>query len=708
MRKFTNSDRFNFAPLNYLVTPSERTSLFVQGHYDLADNLTFTTMGIYNNRVSQQQLAPSPLFIGAGGTSFANGLPIGISGQNPFNPFGKDLVANSATGTSSPACFKAGTCDELAFSGRRPLELGNRLFNQNVQSFAFRGGFNGYFNMLGSEWDWDVGYNYGNNYESDVTNGLVNTLNLQNALGYPGQAPCQISATNTGTLAGCVPFNFFGGYNPATGQGSITPAMAKYVLFEAHDVTSETMRDYTANITGSLFNLPAGPLGIALGLESLENDGYQHPDATTQSGNTSGNVVQPSNGRESTKAEYVEFNIPLVADVPFMKNVSLDIANRWSQFKWKGGNAGAPGTGVQHSASNTSGRAALRWQATDSLLLRASWSQGFRIPSISEFFLGNSDNFPSLTDPCVTPSAPLQSGFCGGSVNQPNGQIHTTIGGNSKLTPERSISRTGGFVYSPDFLPGFDFSADYFKIDLLNAISALPAQTVLNGCYYGGNLNYCNLITRSGGTGGYNQNGSITNVIDTNTNIGGIKTEGVDVVMDYKFPSTAIGDFKASLDVTFTKQYVVTQAFGDGVTSPILSSQEQSGTTGGAGGAVFGGFPKKRATFGLNWSYGDWSAVWNMTYHSGLIEDCASVVSINPASRCPLTGSFPFTTGTQTLNHIGATTYHDVAVTYHLDAWNTDFTFGIRNLFDKMPPIAMSAFANSFLPTFDRAPGRFF
>ena len=59
-------------------------------------------------------------------------------------------------------------------------------------------------------------------------------------------------------------------------------------------------------------------------------------------------------------------------------------------------------------------------------------------------------------------------------------------------------------------------------------------------------------------------------------------------------------------------------------------------------------------------------------------------------------------------NHLGATTYHDVSATYHADGINTDFTFGIRNLFDKQPPIAMSAFANSFLPTFYRAPGRFF
>ena len=730
LRAWQGSDHFNYAPLNYLVTPSERTSLFVQGHYDLTDNLTFNTMGVFNNRVSQQVLAPSPLFLGPG-LSAANGTAFGISGSNPYNPFGKDLIANSSYGPNAPACFVANSCIELAFSGRRPLEMGNRVFRQNVDSFAFRGGFNGYFNMLGSEWDWDATYNYGNNYESDVTSGLVNTERLAYALG-PAYLPTGLAnipsnyqcGTPTNTLPGCVPFNWFGGYNQATGQGTITPAMANYVLFESHDVVQETMRDYTANITGTLFNLPAGPVGMAIGAESLEHDGFQHPEALVQEGNTSGNVTQSTNGGENTKAEYVEFNIPLVADAPFMKSVSLDIANRWSQFKWAGGNAGGAGAGVQHSASNTSGRAALRWQATDTLLLRGSWSQGFRIPSISEFFLGNSDNYPSLTDPCKGAAGPKPGtvGCPTGAVTQPNGQIKTTIGGNPNLTPERSISRTVGFVYSPDWMPGFDFSMDYYKIDLLNAVSALPAQTILNGCYFGGNAGYCSLITRSGGA--YNTSGAVTDVIDTNVNIGGIKTEGVDLAMNYKFPSTAIGDFKASLNMTFTKQFVVTEAFGSGaVGSPILSSQEISGTTTNlgstpsAGGGAFGGIPKRRGNLGLSWNYGDWSANWDMQYISSLVEDCNSTLpqtatggpSANTLARCPLTGSFPFTHGTQpVLNHIGATTYHDVAVTYHVDPWNTDFTFGIRNLFDKQPPIAMSAFANSFLPTYYRAPGRFF
>src|SRR5690242_15271999 len=90
---FTNNDRYNFAPLNYFVTPNERTSFYTQGHYDLADNLTFNTELVFNKRNSQQALAPSPIFIGLG-QSTTNGQGIGVGKTNPFNPFGVDLVSN--------------------------------------------------------------------------------------------------------------------------------------------------------------------------------------------------------------------------------------------------------------------------------------------------------------------------------------------------------------------------------------------------------------------------------------------------------------------------------------------------------------------------------------------------------------------------------------------------------------------------------------
>ncbi|HEY3858666.1 MAG TPA: TonB-dependent receptor [Gammaproteobacteria bacterium] len=684
------TDSFNYAPANYLVTPSERMGFYIQGDYDLLDNLSFESRVLFNSRKSAEQLAPDTIDLGAFGQAKANGNPVGISGKNPYNPFGEDLVANL-----SQTCVFTGSCDSLVFLGRRLSEAGNRVFNQNVDNLQFNGGFKGYFNLLGHEWDWDAGFGYGNNYETDLAGGVVNTFRMQQELGLPGAEPC------AGAPAGCTPLNLFGG------NGSITPAMLNYILFEQHDVVQQTMRNYTANATGELAELPAGPLGMAVGAEYQETDGFSHPDALVTQGNTSNSLIPPTAGRERTLAQYVEFDIPLVVDQPFMKDVDLDLADRWSQFKWQGGDVDSSHHAV-HSANASTGTASLRWQANDQLLLRASWSQGFRIPSISDLFLADSDSFQFLTDPCVGAS---KAAHCGaGAVLAPSagGTLPTTVGGNTLLTPEHSISETVGFVYSPEWLTGFDFSTDYYKINLENAIGQVPAQLILNGCYVDGIQGYCDLITRSGGNHSATAPGAITDVQNLNANAGGLKTEGVDVSLHYKFPSTAAGDFKAGMDWDFTRQYVATLVFGQAG----FSSQELSGTTtNGAGTAgtssVTGGIPKQRANIDLSWTYGDWSASWSVEYISHLIEDCSSSPAVIPASRCPLHIDFPFESTAVAGNHIGAVFYHDVQATYHLDPLNTDFSLGVRNLFDREPPIAMSSFANSYLPTFYRTPGRF-
>jgi len=686
------NDPFNYAPANFLVAPSERMGLYVQDHYDLADNLTFESQILFNSRKSSEQLAPEALSLGGFGQDKADGNPVGISGKNPYNPFHEDLVTSS-----SDLCFAAGTCDVLYLFKRRLSEAGNRVFRQHVDNFQFNGGFRGFFELGGREWDWDAGYSYGDNYETDLAGGVVNTGHLQQELGFAGAAPC------AGAAAACVPLNPFGG------NGSITPRMLNYVLFEQHDVVGQTLRNYTADATGQLADLPAGPLNLALGTEYQETDGFSHPDALVTEGNTAATVTPPTEGRERTLAEYLEFDIPLVADVPFMKQVDLDLANRWSQFQWQGGQAGTNNQ-ASHSADASTGNVSLRWQATGELLLRASWAQGFRIPSISDLFLADSDGFEFLNDPCISASPAPHCGA--GAKEVPGDLVHTTVGGNTLLTPEHAISRTVGFVYSPDWVPGLDVSADYYKIDLANAIGQIPPQLILNGCYDSGLAAYCQLIRRSGGDHSATAPGEITNIQNLTTNAGGIKTEGVDLALRYKFPSTSAGDFKFGMDWNFTKQYVATLAFDTG-----LSSQELSGTTtdsaGGGGlagtGPVTGGVPKQRANLSLSWVYGPWSASWNVEYISALMEDCTDgAADINPPSRCPLNINFPFASGAVQGNHIGATFYHDVQATYHFDPLNTDFTLGVRNLFDKQPPIAMSAFANSFLPTFYRTPGRFF
>ena len=724
------SDAFNFAPLNYLLAPSDRTSFYAQGHYDLADNLTFTTELMFNNRTSQQSLAPAPLFLGNTNNGETNGgVNIGVAKDNPYNPFGVDLVPYFPSDPNFAAwcqSYGSSTCatdpnTTTAFIlRRRPLEAGNRLYNQNVDTYHWAGGFKGYFNMMGGEWDWDVNASFGRNFQNTSTNGQFNTQRLQEALA----EACGTAADPT-----CVPLNLFGGTGP--NGGTIDAAQAAYVTFEEHNLIVANTRNYTANIGGDLFDLPAGPVGLALGYEYLENDGYFHPDALRSLGNTTDNVAQPTNGRVATNAQYFEFNIPLVTDAPFMKDVSLDLADRFSQFKWGGvgpSQVYVPGASHAHTA-----RAALRWQANDDLLLRASWSQGFRVPSISEFYAGAGNNFPAVVDPCAAGAVAAGSQTCiahgrpANTIAQSGGQIQTIGGGNANMVPETSISKTVGFVWNPDFIPGYDLSLDYYDIFVGNIVGTIGPQNIVNGCYLAGNQNMCNLIQI---TGANTPLSSINSINNTNTNVGSVITDGFDFSTHYRFPSTGAGDFKLGLDVTFLKRFDATTP--DSVSKGGFDTSRLAGWTTISN---LGSFPKRRATLTLDWHYGDFSANYSLFFVDHTVEPCLNatvpVSSITPVCTFngvngPLQGWGPafahVLPGTSNptefgvnhptqgsgQNHLGATVYTDVSGTYHMDTWNSDFTFGIQNLWAKQPPMSVSAFANSYEPFYNRIPGRFF
>ncbi len=710
---WSNLDRYNYAPANYLRTPQERWYIFSQGHYDLTDNVTFNFMTTYQRRNSSQVLAPNPWFFGPYGGETQNGQQIGMAKNALGNPFGVDLVPYypSSTTAFQNWCTKYGspTCtsqyDIMLLYGRRPIEVGNRDFSQNNQTFYFNGGFTGYFDVDGNEWNWNANYIYGQVLETQITQGLANTARIQSAVSYG----CASDPT-------CVPLNLFGG------AGTITPAMANYIMFTAHDVTKEVLRDYNAGLNGSFFNnWYAGAWGFAAGYEYEAYDGFNSPDPLVSSGNTVGNVTQPTTGRENTNAQYVELNVPFANNAPLAKSLGIDVAERWSQFHYNGiGNifdaatqsvtTGAEGK-YAHSATP---RATFKWQPIQSLLLRATWSQGFRIPSLTELFFGASDNYPALTDPCVG-----QPGYpnCPANATQPNGQIKTTIGGNAQLDPEKSTTRTAGFVWSPGFAPGFDFSADYYKTEVTNRIARAGGQYYLNACNLPGdatNAPACSYIVRTSG-------GTVTNILDLQHNGGSQLVEGWDINTRYKLPTMPFGDITLALTMNFMQKDIACNAAGQ--------CTDYAGT---ASGGNFFGQPHHRYNFTVDWNYGPWSATWRMQVIGPMWEDCTqsplnffgagggaeSITGNAGAPRnfgwCSKISSYTYDSSGQPFavavgqNHLGTTVYNDLSASYTVSSWNTTFTLGCNNFLDKQPPISRTSFANSYLPVYYDTPGRFF
>lgn len=716
------NDHYNFSPPNTILLPEERWYIYSQGHYDLADNVSFHYMTTYNRRSSQTVLAPDTLGLGSFSGTVANNLKIGVAKDAPGNPFGVDLVPySSAQPQFATWCQRYGssTCtsnyDTLLFLGRRTVELGNRVLNPNVSTFYFNGGFTGYFMALGNQWQWNADYIYSQTLETDIGTGIPDAARIQQAL-----------SENCSTDPSCTPLNIFGGTLANGGQGSITPAAAKFVGFTYHNVTQQVMRDYNASVGGDIWNnWYAGAWGIAAGFEYDEFDGFNSPDPLLSINSSTG--TQPTSGRINTNAEFAELNIPFARNSFMAKSLDVDVAERYSQFHWVGtGNVFQPQSttvttgSASKFAHSATPRVTLRWEPVQDLLIRGTWAQSFRAPSVHELFFGESSSSPQISDPCAlnpatTPPSQLPPGCNGNYHLQPNAQINTLVGGNANLTPEKATTHTAGFVFSPDELPGFDVSADYYKTEVTNVVQPAGGQFYVNNCFIDQNPASCDhvKVVGSGNTS------LIQYIVDLTENGGSVKVEGWDVNLDYRLPETPVGALRFALHTNFLRSDVVCEANNICQDIAGTAGPTQTGTAG-----FLSAQAKKRINLSMQWERGPWSVIWRVSLIGPMWENCVNA-PVNGESRSGLPGAPPDfsycskvlalnaagTRITEGVNRLGTVIYHDLQANYTVDAWNTTFTIGVNNLFDKNPPVSnLAAFADNspgIVPSY-RIPGRFF
>jgi iron complex outermembrane receptor protein len=720
---FTN-EMFNttYYPSQFMLTKQDQNeSLYLNAHYQISKNVTFTTLAAYNNDDSLGQIG-SAWGAGVGGAYQVNGAAYGIGANNPYNPFGTDLVGNSAQ-----YCPNGKTLGGVAVASCTPNYLlsqfnetipgtYDRVSRDNIDTDTLRMGLNGLFHAIGSDWHWEGIFNYGRTYDTAQDTGFTNIQRLSEQLDSPGgpqcNGPAQSAPGSSGTwdningkyyqilIPGCVPINPFGGFNSVTGASAITPAMADWNQAVNNFITTVTMRDFTGDITGKLVNLPAGPLGVAAGVESLNEMGSEIPGNLLQECLTSLRCIQPTFGRTWTYAEYLEANIPVLKDLPFAKSLSIDLANRWSQFRWQGGTPGTPDAGAMNSSSASTGRVQVRWQPVQDLVIRGSWAQGFRAPSVSDLYNAGGASYNINQDPCAPATenggwvagTPLPAGCQGIVHTQGSTRIEAQTGGNPLLTPEKAISRTAGFEYSPHWISDLTVGADYYEISLTNEIGSVPSQYILSECYDRSSPQYCNLITLTGN--------AITLVEDIEQNIGGESTSGVDVDAAYGLPPTFLGNFNVTTNWTFVRSFIEDVPSAT-ISSGFQSIQELEYATSS------NEIPKVRGTLSLNWSRADFSAVWNVTYIGKVYENCSALTISN--DECTSPSTIDPTTATAGVHELNTTIYNDTSLTYNIEPIRANVTLGIQNIFNKGFPLAYTAGAP---PNFEgemgyRIPGRF-
>jgi iron complex outermembrane receptor protein len=503
--------------------------------------------------------------------------------------------------------------------------------------------------MLGdNRWFWDINGSYGRNKAKQAVLGNVNAANLARALG--PVAAC---------TSGCVPFNIFGG------AGSITQPMIDYVAFTQRDSSTQKLWDFTANISGNLFTLPAGDVGLAVGVEHRDQRGRFDPDPTVAAGLGSDIPALPTKGQFNVDEAYAELNVPLLKDKAFFRSLDVSAAARLSDYSTSG--------------STTTFKGGVNWKPINDLRLRASYAEGFRAPSIGELFGTPSRFDQEIVDPCSAVGGAIPAGVrtnciaqgvpANGSYVQANPQLPVVTGGNRDLDAETSQSWVVGAVLSPSFAPRLSLEANYFDIEVRGAIQAIDASTLLGRCTGAADPLSCAAISRT-------SSGAISQIRGLLQNIAGIDTDGLDVTLNYRTDETGAGTFGLFWSNTFLFNYDVTVPATTGVTVIKREGTEQ--------GSPDQAFPKYKSTAILDWKLSDFAASLTGRYISGVDESQAD-------------------------NRLNSRFYTDVQLRWEPTLWDRQFglAIGVNNLFDKDPPACISCGLNNFDPTTYDVPGRF-
>ena len=346
-----------------------------------------------------------------------------------------------------------------------------------------------------------------------------NIRNATNQLVDLAGGPCSAvpGGVTADIAAGCVPINLFA---PSLYDGIIgdfaTQAERDYV-FDTRDFDTEYAQTIISGfISGNIYKLPAGNVGLVLGLEYRDDNLNSKPDNVARDGLFFGFFSDLGGvGRKQTKEAFAELDIPILANKPGFKELNLNLAGRITDDEFYGTN---------ETFSIKGG-----WRPVDSLLLKATYGTSFRAPNLRENFLLGTTGFNNIFDPCVTPAAAVglngtynpagdtrdatTLANCAADGLDPtnfspipgNATVYSTeisSGGSLTLDPETSDSFTVGAAFEQPFTDWIDveLNVNYYDIKVKDTVISPSAQFIVNDCYiFQANRasTFCSRLTRS-------------------------------------------------------------------------------------------------------------------------------------------------------------------------------------------------------------------
>lgn len=540
--------RYDFNNHINLSPETERAGLFVTGHREISDNITAFAEFMYNRKHDMNVSAPAPATFTAGGIwqreltpaqlavlDFSN-IPF-IAADHPNNPYGVDLQVRY-----------------------RPIDAGDR--RQELTTNATRAVVG--LEFLIGDWDSQLSWNF--------TRSEVLVANRNSIL----QDRFQAALLGRGGPNGNLYYNPFGG---AAHNGSNSRELIDWMSFIYDQFNDSFERGLTWSASnGNLFELPGGPVGVAVGVEYREQSYAAEADKQRNDGNLLGTGSSANTyGQRDQTSTYIEFSLPIV------EGLEVQIAGRHEDYSDFG--------------TKTLPKIGAKWNIGDDWLVRASWGESFRAPSLPELFNGATSSFPTLVDPIRCPVTGLASDCAA--------QIRVENGGNVSLMPEVSESTNFGVIWSPDAVDGLSMGIDVFQYDYEDIITQPSLNFILN--------NVPSLVFRAPATPADDAlgiPGTIEYILNSYINGDSQTVKGADFNLRYRW-ETGAGTFTLTNDLTYLDQFDL-----ELVTAPGQPIE-------GAGNNQIRSLPQYRNNLGLNWVNGDHQVyvVWH--YVSDYDDDAA-------------------------------------------------------------------------------------
>ncbi|MES2321831.1 MAG: TonB-dependent receptor [Pseudomonadota bacterium] len=273
-----------------------------------------------------------------------------------------------------------------------------------------------------------------------------------------------------------------------------------------------------------IYTMPAGEMGFAIGAELRHDKAtYTVDRALAGQASSSGFAdAQDQRGSRTIRALFSELNIPVV------KDLELNLAGRYDYYTDVGGDFNP--------------KVGLRWQPTRAVLVRGSYNEGFRVPTLYDLYGPQTvtNTAEPYNDPLLCPNDVPAPGANSSIVCDQ--QQHIRQGGNTAVQPEKSRSYSVGVVLEPT--RDITLSADFWDIKLEDSIAALGEQTIFRDF-----AKYRSLFV-------YNAAGTRLEYIQaTTTNLGEVKTRGIDLSLLWRLPRNPWGNFTVGIDGTFVDKY---------------------------------------------------------------------------------------------------------------------------------------------------------